>query len=130
MEKLYEKAPQLLNGKNLLIFLQVKTSDEEEKSGFNSKDEVYQALRLIKEKDNQRGPLSFLGFMTMGKVRTDNFEQDAASSFQSLVNLRSSVLNDFSFKEIKLSMGMSKDYKIALAHGSDFVRVGSALFSS
>ena len=68
--------------------------------------------------------------MTMGKVRTDHFEQDAAKSFQSLVNLRDSVLNDFSFKKIKLSMGMSQDYKIALAHGSDFVRVGSALFSS
>ena len=130
LEKLYEKATQALKGKDLLFFLQVKTSDEKEKSGFNSKDEVYQALRFIKERENQKGPLSFLGFMTMGKVRTDNFEQDAASSFQSLANLRDSVLNDFSFKEIKLSMGMSKDYKIALAHGSDFVRVGSALFSS
>ena len=130
LEKLYEKAPQFLKDRDLLFFLQVKTSNEEEKSGFNSKDEVYKALNFIKEREIEKSFLSFQGFMTMGKVRTDHFEQDAAKSFQSLVNLRDSVLNDFSFKKIKLSMGMSQDYKIALAHGSDFVRVGSALFSS
>ena len=129
LEKLYEKAPQLLKAKDLLFFLQVKTSDEDEKSGFHSKEEVYKALRFIEEKKDRK-LLNFLGFMTMGKVRTDNFEQDAAKCFQSLVDLRDSVLNDFSFQEIKLSMGMSQDYKIALAHGSDFIRVGSALFSS
>ena len=130
LEKLYEKATQLLKERNLSFFLQFKTSDEDEKSGFNSKDEVYQALRFIKGKEKEKNFLNFLGFMTMGKFRTDNFEEDAARCFQNLVDLRDSVLNDFSFEEIKLSMGMSKDYKIALAHGSDFVRVGSALFSS
>jgi len=130
LEKLYEKAPQFLEGRSLSFFLQVKTSDEDEKSGFNPKDEVYQALRFIEERGKQQTFLDFLGFMTMGKVRTDNFEEDAAECFQCLAKLRDSTLNDFSFGGLKLSMGMSRDYKIALAHGSDFVRVGSALFSS
>ncbi|MBG08502.1 MAG: YggS family pyridoxal phosphate-dependent enzyme, partial [Halobacteriovoraceae bacterium] len=50
LEKLYEKAPQFLKDRDLLFFLQVKTSNEEEKSGFNSKDEVYKALNFIKER--------------------------------------------------------------------------------
>ena len=130
LKKLYEKNHQLSKGKELSFFLQIKTSDEEEKSGFGSLDDVYEALRFIEEREKEKTSPSFLGFMTMGKVRTENFEQDAAQSFESLVKLRDSVLNDFHFKDLKLSMGMSKDYKIALAHGSDFVRVGSALFSS
>ena len=31
-------------------------------------------------------------------------------------------------KNLKLSMGMSDDYKIALAHGSNLIRVGSKIF--
>ena len=107
----------------------MKTSDEDEKSGFNSKEDVYKALNLVQNKKVGITSLNFLGFMTMGKVRTEDFEQEAAKCFQGLVDLRNAVLNDFSFEDLKLSMGMSRDYKIALAHGSDFVRVGSALFS-
>ena len=31
--------------------------------------------------------------------------------------------------ELKLSMGMSQDYEIALKKGADFVRVGSLIFN-
>jgi len=33
-------------------------------------------------------------------------------------------------EKLKLSMGMSQDYKLALEAGSDFIRVGSAIFKS
>ena len=127
LEKLYEKAPQHLESQNLSFFLQVKTSDEDEKSGFNSKEDVYKALNLVQNKKVGITSLNFLGFMTMGKVRTEDFEQEAAKCFQGLVDLRA-VLNDFSFEDLKLSMGMSQDYKIALA--MEVTLLGSAaLFS-
>ena len=48
---------------------------------------------------------------------------DPKPFFQKMVSLRDSI--DLS---LKLSMGMSNDYKIALDHGSNLIRVGSYIF--
>jgi pyridoxal phosphate enzyme (YggS family) len=127
LKKLYQKQSQIL-GDTLFYFLQVKTSDEEEKSGLSSKEELYEAISFIEE--NKKGSkLKFFGLMTMGKMRTKEFEKEARQCFKSLIRLRKDIHRDFSFTDLKLSMGMSQDYKIAVELESDFVRIGSALFS-
>ncbi|MDC0254764.1 YggS family pyridoxal phosphate-dependent enzyme [Bacteriovoracales bacterium] len=124
LEKLYQKESQF-EGDSLLFFLQIKTSDEDEKSGFESKEEVYEALSFIEKRNSSK--LKFFGLMTMGKMRTNEFEKDATKCFEKLKNLRDDIKNNSAFS-LKLSMGMSQDYKIAVSLQSDFVRIGSLIF--
>lgn len=100
------------------LFLQVKTSPEEEKAGFKDLSEIKDAVGLIEEAKGYR----FAGFMTMGPVRTEAFEADARSSFQKLLDLKELYPNAL------LSMGMSRDYQWALEYQTDWVRLGSELF--
>lgn len=102
------------------IFLQVNTSGEEEKSGFEELSELQRAVELIKTSDS----FYFQGLMTIGKIRTENFFEDAKKSFSKLVELKNQ-LND---SNIQLSMGMSADFELALQYGSNWVRVGSSIF--
>jgi len=103
----------------ILCFLQVNTSGENEKSGFKNLDEINAAAKLFE------GQESFIlhGLMTMGGIRTENFEQTAHKCFKKLKEIRDE-LNP----ELKLSMGMSADYKIALEYGADYLRLGRILF--
>ena len=50
-------------------------------------------------------------------------EENPSYFFQRMVLLRNSI-----DKSLKLSMGMSNDYKIALDNGSDLIRLGSYIF--
>ena len=116
-----------LLGSDVSIFLQINTSGEEEKSGLSSKQDILEiveyfiALGFVK--------IKLLGLMTIGKVRTDCFEQDAKKSFLQLASYKQSLDQTYAL-DLKLSMGMSADFKWALEHGADFVRVGSAIFKT
>jgi pyridoxal phosphate enzyme (YggS family) len=120
LNKLLSKNPDTKIG----LFLQVNTSDEDEKSGFEDYDEVVSAIKLIHNHDK----FFFQGLMTMGKIRTENFAEDAKACFLKLVNIKDKLINEKHAKDIKLSMGMSQDFEIAVKMGTDFVRVGSRLF--
>lgn len=106
---------------SLSLFIQVNTSGEEEKGGFESSEKIERAISLIKQHDK----LKVAGLMTMGKIRTDNFEKDARASFEKLRKLRDELLPDH-----QLSMGMSNDFEVALEYGATWVRVGSKIFRS
>lgn len=110
--------------KKIGLFLQVNTSDEDEKSGFEDYQELVQAIKLIQEHDQ----FFFQGLMTMGKIRTDSFAQDAKACFLKLTNIKDKLENEKHAKDIKLSMGMSQDFEIAVKVGTDYIRVGSKLF--
>ncbi len=107
------------------IFLQVNTSDEEEKSGFDSIEDLITATKML-ENDSK---YHLTGLMTIGKIRTENFEVDARNCFQKLISIKDEVESKTNLKKLKLSMGMSQDYKIAIEMGSDFVRIGSLIFN-
>ncbi len=111
--------------KTLKFFLQVNISEESEKSGFLNLEDLYTAGDFILEHESQY--LFWEGLMGMGPIRTNNFEQDTRKSFQVLKSYRD-LLNKRYSKDLKLSMGMSQDYKIALEEESDYIRVGSNLF--
>jgi uncharacterized pyridoxal phosphate-containing UPF0001 family protein len=119
----FKKREQLLRGP-LRFFIQVNTSGEEQKSGVVSYDDCLELYNHYQELSFEK--ISFAGLMTIGKIRTENFEQDAKRSFAQLVGYQKKLLS--STQKCQLSMGMSADYQWALEAGSDWVRIGSALF--
>ena len=107
------------------VFLQINTSQEAEKSGFSSAEEIELAARIV-----QDAPGFFLqGLMTIGSIRTSEFEEDAKRCFQKLVDIKSALDEQFGL-DLELSMGMSSDYLIAVDKGSNWLRIGSAIFST
>lgn len=103
------------------LFFQVNTSAETEKGGIRSPEVLHSMLKLFQSAHCQN--LYVCGLMTMGKLRSDDFERDAKKSFQELSVVRNGIDCN-----LKLSMGMTADYKWALSEGSDFVRIGSLIF--
>lgn len=128
LEELYKKESEF-KGPKLLLFLQINTSHESEKSGFESTEELHQAIELMKSKSSEReSKLVFHGLMTMGTIRTDDPLKEAERCFGELVKIRQNLMIKYGFESLKLSMGMSNDYEVALKYGSDYIRVGSLLF--
>lgn len=104
------------------LFLQCNTSGELEKHGFENIEELKSAALKIKM---DGGPKFYLkGLMTIGKIRSDDFQKDALISFRALKKLKNELGSDLS-----LSMGMSQDYELALQEGTDFIRIGTAIFN-
>jgi len=126
LEELVKKDNQFV-GNKLSFFLQVNTSLEEEKSGFESEEELTNAIRYFLDYSPVKYQLK--GLMTMGKFRTDDLEGDARICFQKLRKIKGQMEKIFSGLFLELSMGMSQDYKIAITEQSNFIRVGSALLS-
>ncbi|MBL6990173.1 MAG: YggS family pyridoxal phosphate-dependent enzyme [Bacteriovoracaceae bacterium] len=125
LQALYSKQDRCKT-EHLNIFLQVNTSSEVEKSGFDSLEELKQAIQFVI--DQKASKFNLCGLMTIGKIRTNDFEKDARSCFDSLRELKVRLENNFPGLSLKLSMGMSQDYKLAVECGSDCVRIGSLLF--
>lgn len=111
--------------KKIKLFLQVNTSEEEEKSGFSSFSELQKAIELLVESNHPN--FKFQGLMSIGKIRTDDFEADARKCFQKLVDYKKQVEENFSLP-CELSMGMSSDYKIAQEYGTNWIRIGTNIF--
>lgn len=105
------------------IYLQFNTSKEAEKSGF----ETYTELRSSAELLLKCKKLKLTGLMTMGTLRTENFERDAGQCFQELQVEKEKLQSEFNIS-LKTSMGMSQDYKIAIREKSDMVRLGTMMF--
>jgi len=106
--------------------LQIYIAKEETKFGLDEK-EVFQLLESSDFKALKN--INISGLMGMATY-TNNLSQ-TASEFDSLKKLHLKLKNTFfatdnSFNEI--SMGMSGDYKIAIANGSTMVRIGSSIF--
>ena len=102
--------------------LQVRIAREETKFGlpFEQVQDLIESQEL-KELDHVR----ITGLMGMATF-TDDVEQ-IASEFKGLQSFFQKMKSRGHDLKI-LSMGMSGDYKIALKHGSNMVRIGSALF--
>ena len=99
-------------------FLQLNLTAEDTKSGFSETDAV---AILKKQQEFNNDYCTLCGLMTMGPSNMD--EEISRKVFQKLCKIR----NDY-FANGKLSMGMSGDYKIAIAEGADYVRIGTAIF--
>ncbi len=107
----------------VFVFLQFNTSHEAEKSGF----ETYTDLEASTELLLKCTKLKLKGLMTMGTLRTENFEAEAGRCFQDLQVEKEKLQNELNIK-LETSMGMSQDYKIAVREKSDWVRLGTMMF--
>ncbi len=109
--------------KPIKCFLQVNVSKEESKHGFMVED-IHQAIETIKNYDK----IELVGLMTMAPLGADEDQlKDIFSKTHALQKeLQQLGIANMPFTE--LSMGMSGDYKEAIANGSTFVRIGTAFF--
>ncbi len=104
-------------------FLQVNISGEESKHGF-APEELDAVLPEIENLDK----LQIVGLMTMApfEASQDELQKIFAATHQLQTELQKKQLKNMPFTE--LSMGMSRDYDVAIANGSTFVRIGTSFF--
>lgn len=110
-------------GKRQDVLIQVNTSGEEQKSGCDPWD-VDELVGDVVAMENLR----ILGVMTIGPLTDD--EEEIAPAFQDLHSIFERLKsNDLHGGEIRYcSMGMTDDWRIALAEGSNMLRIGRAIF--
>lgn len=104
-------------------FLQVNISGEESKHGF-APDELDDVLAEIAQLDK----IEIVGLMTMTPFEASQEElQDIFSKTHQLQKqLEKKQLKNMPFSE--LSMGMSRDFEVAIANGATYVRIGTSFF--
>ena len=103
--------------------LQVNISGEESKHGF-APDELDDVLAEIAQLDK----IEIVGLMTMAPFEASQEElQDIFSKTHQLQKqLEKKQLKNMPFSE--LSMGMSRDFEVAIANGATYVRIGTSFF--
>lgn len=110
-------------GRDLRVLVEVNTSAEPAKHGVQL-DQAFQFCTSLAQFDNLR----VAGLMTVAINSPD--QARIAGCFDRLValqeQLRDKAVLDSDWSE--LSMGMSKDFELAIRHGATTVRVGTALF--
>ncbi|MBF0299628.1 MAG: YggS family pyridoxal phosphate-dependent enzyme [Oligoflexia bacterium] len=126
----------LIKEKELGIFLQVNTSAEKEKSGIESYSELLNIAKIARDllansdsdSDFFGKTIKWIGLMTMGPIRTNDFLLDTEESFKKLFEYKTKLENDLKITDLLLAMGMSQDYELALKYRTNFVRIGSFIF--
>lgn len=122
-EKLVRKisaAADALN-KTVNILFEVN-SGEENKTGFRSPDDLRASLEAALALPGIR----VRGLMTMAPLGSD--EATLHRVFASLRAQRDALEQEFNMKLPELSMGMSGDFREAIAEGATIVRIGTAIF--
>ena len=103
------------------VLVQIKISKDELKTGLP----IEETDSFLKEVSTYPH-IKLKGFMCVGS-HTDNIQ---------LIEEEFSMMNDLykNYKDLyqldTLSMGMSNDYELAIRHGSNTVRIGSAIFGA
>lgn len=112
-------------GRNLDVFIQVNTSFEESKFGLKP-DEVISFIREIKQYET----LKIKGLMTIGLLDVE--KEKMQPSLRLLRKIRDEIYEAKieGISELKLSMGMSQDLELAIAEGSNLVRIGTSIFGN
>lgn len=103
----------------LELYLQVKWTDEARKTGLHPREVPAVAARA-----DELG-LSIAGLMSMG-VHGD--PEETARIFRSTEALARELEAARAKGPLRRSMGMSGDLEMAIEHGADVVRIGTALF--
>lgn len=115
----------------LSIFIQINTSKEEQKGGLKTDEELDSIIDFTFSKDFSPN-LKLQGLMTMARFeeREDKREEAATQSFSLLNKKRDELEKKYTqLKGLELSMGMSQDFDQALKFGSNWIRLGSYLFT-
>src|SRR5699024_1393066 len=110
-------------GIKLIILIQLNTSYEDSKFGVAPEDTLELIEQLV-----ELDALNIKGLMIIGRLSAD--PEEARIYFQRLKAIQEQVkAQNYPGVEMDvLSMGMTKDYEIAVEEGATIVRVGTAIF--
>jgi PLP dependent protein len=103
-------------GKTMNCLLQINSAHEETKSGVDPKD----AISIYNKIQENYTNIKLKGVMSIGAHSDD--KNLITKSFQTTKDIFDQIDGDI------CSMGMSGDFDQAILHGSNMVRIGSALF--
>jgi PLP dependent protein len=103
------------------ILLEVKTTEEETKSGLTEESELKDLVRYCTELPN----VEPVGLMTIAPFTND--KNTIRKSFNYLRKLKDEINNEGN-KLTELSMGMTNDFEIAIEEGATMLRIGTAIF--
>lgn len=110
----------------ILCDVQINTSKENQKSGLFEQEEIFKIIEFFQSKETKYIKLN--GLMTIGSWDTSHDDADKENAdFASLSNWKKQIDAKFN-TNLKLSMGMSADYKQAIKQGSSEVRIGTDIF--
>lgn len=111
--------------RKLDVFVQVNTSYEESKFGL-APEEVLSFIKKIKTYDT----LNIKGLMTIGLLDVE--KEKMIPSLKLLRTIRDEIYSEGidDLQNLKLSMGMSQDLELAIAEGSNMVRIGTSIFGN
>ena len=107
------------------VFIQVNTSFEESKFGL-APAEVIPFIKEIKKYET----LKIKGLMTIGLLDVE--KEKMLPSLRLLRQIRNEIYAEQleNIIDLKLSMGMSQDLELAIAEGSNLVRIGTSIFGN
>ncbi len=112
-----------LQSQPIQILLQANLSQEDSKSGVSDYDNLCKLL----EKTQGCQWLRCRGLMTMAAATDD--ANKIHKTFSQLRTWLEKLRNEFTLTTFtELSMGMSSDYRIAIAEGATMIRLGTTLF--
>ncbi|SCU92206.1 LAMI_0E09274g1_1 [Lachancea mirantina] len=105
--------------------LQINTSGEDQKSGLADKNEIMEAVKFFLSAEATHVTLN--GLMTIGSWEKSHSENEENQDFKALNDWKQQLDKAFNIN-LKLSMGMSSDFKQAIKQGTSEVRVGTQIF--
>lgn len=104
---------------------QIKIAEEDSKFGMSAKE----AKDILRSKEfSELKNVCIVGFMGMATFTDDKIQIKQEFDFLKSTFDELRPLETFNFKPEIISMGMSGDYKLAIACGSTMIRVGSSIF--
>lgn len=106
----------------LNVCLQINISGESSKSG-TSEQEIFRLAELVSQSER----LVLRGLMAIPEHTSD--ESVLAAQMTRMQTLFTELARQYSTVDT-LSMGMTEDLELAIAHGSTMVRVGTAIFGA
>lgn len=112
-------------GRSLRVYVQVNTSYEDSKFGISPEDAVTFTREIM-----QFQTLKIEGLMTIGLLDVE--KERMRPSLALLRETRDKILDAGleGIGTLKLSMGMTQDLELAIAEGSNMVRIGTAIFGN
>ena len=103
------------------ILLQINNAKEEQKAGFYP-EEIKSAFKEIMNLDS----IEICGVMNMAPI--DSSDEKLHELFRNIKQINDVLQSEFRVELKQISMGMSRDFKIALEEGATIIRLGRILF--
>ena len=113
-----------VSNKTLKVLIQMNLSSEASKSGLTT----YKALLSLAEFVLQKSNLRLVGLMTIPDPTFSPAKTQKIYAELFEMNLKIAAQLGVKDQMLELSMGISKDFEMAIQEGATFVRVGSSIF--